>query len=139
MAVNVRLKKAIEEIKFKFKLNQGGIAEKLGVRNTYLSDMINGRVPLSTKMKVSIYKEFHIDMNEYEHQTQSSDLLHEPESPPYNNTNNSCPDCARSRKIIEYLKDESNHLREENKFLLSVIEQATKDKERLWNLIEGND
>lgn len=47
MAVNQILKKAISAIKFKYQLRQVEVAEKIGVKNTYLSDVINGRSPLS--------------------------------------------------------------------------------------------
>lgn len=60
MSKNERLKKAIEEIKFIYKLKQSEIAEELEVTGTYLSDMINGRVPLSGKMVNKLSELFHI-------------------------------------------------------------------------------
>lgn len=47
MAVNQLLKNIISAIKFSENLKQVEIAEKIGVKNTYLSDVINGRAPLS--------------------------------------------------------------------------------------------
>lgn len=58
MAVNQQLKNAIESIKFSSKLKQAEIAERLGVKSTYLSDMINGRVPFSDSIKEKIYEVF---------------------------------------------------------------------------------
>lgn len=61
MPKNERLKRAIEEIKSVYKLNQAEIAEKLGVRSTYLSDVINGRVPLSGNIVSKLSELFHIN------------------------------------------------------------------------------
>lgn len=47
MAINQELKNIISAIKFRESLKQVEIAEKIGVKNTYLSDVINGRAPLS--------------------------------------------------------------------------------------------
>ena len=47
MAVNQELKNIISAIKFRESLKQVEIAGKIGVKNTYLSDVINGRAPLS--------------------------------------------------------------------------------------------
>lgn len=62
MAINEALKKAIEEIKIRFKFKQAEIAEKLGVKSTYLSDMINGRVPLSENIINKVHELFHISI-----------------------------------------------------------------------------
>lgn len=58
MPINKTLKDAIDSIKFTGKLKQSDIADKLGVKSTYLSDMINGRVPLSDNIKDKIYELF---------------------------------------------------------------------------------
>lgn len=60
MPKNEPLKKAIEAIKAAHEINQAAIAGKLGVTNTYLSDMINGRVPLSANAAEKIYELFRI-------------------------------------------------------------------------------
>lgn len=60
MTVNVPLKKAIEEIKMRDGLSQREIAQKLGVHNTYLSGMINSKVPLTDNMIENIHKVFNI-------------------------------------------------------------------------------
>lgn len=58
MAVNEVLKKAVNEVKFRFELTQAEIADKLEVKSTYLSDMINGRVPLSENISSKIEELF---------------------------------------------------------------------------------
>ena len=60
MIKNESLKKIIREIKFKFNLKQSEIADKLGVKSTYLSDMINGRVPFTENISEKIYELFYI-------------------------------------------------------------------------------
>jgi len=60
MSKNERLKNAIEEIKFKFRLNQAEIAKKLGINHTYLSGVINGKYPFSSKLSYEIAKLFQI-------------------------------------------------------------------------------
>lgn len=47
MAKNQILTEVIKAIKFHFDLNQAEIAEKTGIKVTYLSDLIGGRNPLS--------------------------------------------------------------------------------------------
>lgn len=47
MPINQTLKSVISAIKYKYGLKQAEIAEKIGIKNTYLSDLINGRSPLS--------------------------------------------------------------------------------------------
>lgn len=64
MAINEQLKNAVESIKFSFKIKQSEIAERLGVKSTYLSDMINGRVPFSDSMKEKIYEVFSYNTDE---------------------------------------------------------------------------
>lgn len=56
MPVNQELKKIILEIKFKYNKRQSDIADDLGIKKTYLSDMINGRVPLTDNIANRIYE-----------------------------------------------------------------------------------
>lgn len=56
MPINQDFKNIISEIKFKDKLTQAQIAESLDVKSTYLSDMINGRVPVSDSILNKIYE-----------------------------------------------------------------------------------
>ncbi len=60
MPKNERLKKAIEEIKLIHKLKQAEIAAELAVTGTYLSDMVNGRVPLTDSVINRLSELFHI-------------------------------------------------------------------------------
>lgn len=58
MPVNEGFKKIISEIKYKYSVNQSFIAKTLDVANTYLSDMINGRVPVTESILKKIYEEY---------------------------------------------------------------------------------
>lgn len=62
MAVNKALKNAIEKIKDVFNITQSEISEKLGIKSTYLSDMIHERVPLTDSVIENIYELFHIEV-----------------------------------------------------------------------------
>lgn len=64
MPVNEVFKNAVKEIKFRSGLNQAQIAAYLGVRSTYLSDMINGRVPLTENISGKIYQLFGVVISE---------------------------------------------------------------------------
>lgn len=54
-------KSILNLIKIKENLKQSEIADKLNVKNTYLSDMANGRVPVTDNIIKKIYEIFHID------------------------------------------------------------------------------
>ena len=54
MAVNQEFKNTINRIKYEYSLNQSQIADRLGVKKTYLSDMINGRVPYNETMNKKV-------------------------------------------------------------------------------------
>jgi transcriptional regulator with XRE-family HTH domain len=58
MAVNQEVKKLINFIKFQNNMRQAEVAERVGVKSTYLSDVINGHVPFSQKLKEKIYEAF---------------------------------------------------------------------------------
>ena len=60
MPVNEEFKRLIDKIKYEFSINQAQISERLGVKSTYLSDMINGRVPYNESMQKKIDEVFHI-------------------------------------------------------------------------------
>ena len=53
-------KSLLNLIKIKENLRQAEIADKLNVKNTYLSDMANGRVPVTDNIIKKIYENFHI-------------------------------------------------------------------------------
>lgn len=54
MAKNQELKSLIGRIKFIHGLTQAQIADELSVKSTYLSDMVNGRVPFSEKFRENL-------------------------------------------------------------------------------------
>lgn len=62
MPKNETFKFCIEKIKLDTGLKQAEIAEKIDVKSTYLSDMINGRVPLTESVCQKISEVFHIDI-----------------------------------------------------------------------------
>lgn len=64
MAVNQEFKKLIDKIKYEYSINQSQIADRLGVKKTYLSDMINGRVPYNETMSKKISDAFPPIINE---------------------------------------------------------------------------
>lgn len=64
MAVNEEFKNLIDRIKYEFSINQSQIAERLSIKKTYLSDMINGRVPYNESMRNKIHDVFHIPIHE---------------------------------------------------------------------------
>ncbi|MCD7923680.1 MAG: LexA family transcriptional regulator [Bacteroides sp.] len=64
MPVNQEFKRLIDKIKYEYSINQSQIADKLGVKKTYISDMINGRVPYNETMSKKISDVFQIQTNE---------------------------------------------------------------------------
>ena len=61
MISNEQFKLLIEQLKLSSGLKQSEIAEMLSVKSTYLSDMINGRVPITEKMLKKISEKFQIN------------------------------------------------------------------------------
>lgn len=58
MAKNQELTRIIEEIRFKEKINQNQLAEKVGIDSHYLSDVKNGRFPLTDELRERLYVKF---------------------------------------------------------------------------------
>lgn len=58
MAENKLFKSHIKRLKLEKDLTQAEVAERLGVKSTYLSDMINGRVPVTESVIGKIYEVF---------------------------------------------------------------------------------
>lgn len=56
--MNEELTKIIEEIRYREKINQTKIAERLGINLHYLSDMKNGRFPLTDEIREKLYAQF---------------------------------------------------------------------------------
>lgn len=59
--INRSLKKAIEAIKYEFRLTQKEIADKLGYKTPYLSDVINGRKPVSEQFTDKLCATFELN------------------------------------------------------------------------------
>lgn len=101
MTINKSFKKCIEKVKFEFSITQKEIANRIGVHNTYLSDMINGRVPLTDQVSNKIYELFHIEV-----ETESlknlhlidpkPDAVHEPPVELF-----LCPECVNKKRVID--------------------------------------
>lgn len=70
MAVNQELKKIISEIKYELNINQTEIADRIGVKKSYLSDMINGRISFtdSIREKLNELRTYKVEkyINEYD-------------------------------------------------------------------------
>ncbi len=60
MAVNERLKRAVDEIKLRDKLTQKTLAETLGISSVYLSQVINGHEAFSDKLSKLFSKYFKV-------------------------------------------------------------------------------
>lgn len=58
MNTNQELKDLIDRIKFVKKVRQSDIADELDIAPTYLSDMINGRVPLTNSLKKKLLEQY---------------------------------------------------------------------------------
>lgn len=58
MAKNKELNELIKRIKYQYDLNQGEIASKIGVKDTYLSDVLNGRADFNDTLRAKIYEVF---------------------------------------------------------------------------------
>lgn len=52
------IKDLVSEIKFRAKLTQKQIAERIGVAPTYLSDVINGKVPYIDSVRAKLIEHF---------------------------------------------------------------------------------
>lgn len=56
MAKNQELKNLLNQIKYEKDLTQAEIAQLVGIGKTYMSDMLNGRVPFTAKMMEKLEK-----------------------------------------------------------------------------------
>lgn len=83
MPINQEFKKIIDKIKYEHSINQAQIAQKLGVKSTYLSDMINSRVPYNDSMSKKLYEVFHITKKSEWLLTGEGEMLKHPTA--YNN------------------------------------------------------
>lgn len=58
MLKNEEVAQIIATIKYKEGLKQSEIAARIGIKPTYLSDVINGRCPFSDELKQKIHEQF---------------------------------------------------------------------------------
>jgi transcriptional regulator with XRE-family HTH domain len=125
MPKNQQLKTLIEKVKLEFDLTQKQIADKLGVKNTYLSDMINMRVPFTEKIENKLYEQFHI-------QNTSTEEGKKPEG-----SSEKTNDVISSREFIEFLKDQVRTQQKEIDRLIALVELYRAEKEKSKEGIEG--
>ena len=77
MAKNQLLTKIIDEIRYREKLTQAKIAERVGVSSQHLSDVKNGRFALSDELLNRFYVEFTYTKPQQEGQQPVTDFPHE--------------------------------------------------------------
>jgi len=121
MAKNQDFKQMIDEIKFHHKLLQVDVAKALDVQPTYLSDMINGRVPVTEKVmdKVqSIWGDNTYKIN--------------------NSGNNNVIASAVLGSPINQGQDEVQTLKNRIKELEELVVELRSDKQFLQKLLEKN-
>ena len=88
MVENKFFKSHIKRLKLEKDLTQAQIAEMLGVKSTYLSDMINGRVPITESVVGRIYEVFSYKIplnNENEQSTMLQNSISYTKGRPYYN------------------------------------------------------
>jgi phage repressor protein C with HTH and peptisase S24 domain len=77
-SANEPLKDLISQIKVTHKLKQSQVAERLEVHPSYLSDMINGRVPYTDAFKEKSQEVFHINSEQQPEQFTYHDIVRIP-------------------------------------------------------------
>lgn len=132
--VNKDFKRCINKVKFEFSITQKEIANRIGVHNTYLSDMINGRVPLTDHVLNKIHELFHIGVGAESVKNMNSvnsnitEILSEPTS-----------EYKQLIKINDLERDELRTIIKRQNELLDqkdlLIEQLRSDAEALNNLL----
>lgn len=123
MPINQVLKRSISEVKFKFNLTQSEIAEKLGVKSTYLSDMINGRVPFTENISYKISELFHIGTEDVS-QKKETNFVAENEA-------------AYEAKKMDPCHIIIDTLTRSNAMLIETNAKQQEEIHRLVNMIEG--
>lgn len=127
MAVNQILKNVVSAIKFKYQLRQVEVAEKIGVKNTYLSDLINGRSPLSELFSEKIIAAFSVSreyLNTGQGEVFEEDKKEE-QSPPDMIT--------MSREVFELIKKQSDTILSQQR----TIEMMQEERKKMLVQVEG--
>lgn len=128
MTPNEELKRIIAEIKFKKGLKQAEVADILGVKSTYLSDMINGRVPYSDAMQSKLYEQF-------------SDCINSANQPISGQSNAPTDDQEKKfvdSSIISRAFDEIASHRSIIERTIAMLEKKDEQIDRLISIIEKN-
>lgn len=94
--VNQRFKLIIAEIKYLYDVTQADIAFNIGVKTTYLSDMINGRVPVTDSVVQKIYENYSDLKTKYEDSTYLN-----------NNNNSSLINISKEINVLSPISDVS--------------------------------
>ena len=131
MAVNQELKSLIELIKYSKGLKQAEIANQIGVKPTYLSDMINGRVPFSSSIKEHIHEVYSDCLksdpktptkNELQHSQQASGNGITQTMSSVVESNKALDEISEMRKLIQ---EQIRNNQEQFERFMSVIERLT--------------
>lgn len=131
--INKQLKTAIFNIKRDFGLKQSEIADQLGIKSTYLSDMINGGVPFSESISNKIYEIFHIRVEEKE-----TDILNEP-SQSYGLLCKKCDQKDQSiSELVGMLKEKESEIKQMRDLLKNRVEEWEEGVRRQWVQEEKN-
>nr|DAT56131.1 MAG TPA: helix-turn-helix domain protein [Bacteriophage sp.] len=131
MPINQDFKDIIIRIKYEFNLNQSQIAERLGVKSTYLSDMINGRVPYNESMGKKIHEVFHISKDENMNYGQNFGSIGGNNRSTYNNVGNT------SNEDTEFLKQKIELLELRLKEKDDIIQAKNETIETKNEIIEN--
>lgn len=138
ITMNEPLKRAIEDVKIKYSLKQSEIAERIGVKSTYLSDMINGRVPLTSNMVEKMYEQFQIEIATDGNEVSSSKRqVKDPKSKYIKYIKGDNPEDIKSEKdkIIVSLVRAIEEMNEVEKIRAQAYERTAKNIERLIELL----
>lgn len=131
MAVNQELKSLIELIKYSKGLKQSEVANQIGVKPTYLSDMINGRVPFSSSIKEQIY-EVYSDCLKSESRAQSANEQQHSQQASGNGITQTMSSAVEFNKVLEeisemrkLIQEQVRNNQEQFDRFMSVIERLT--------------
>ncbi len=128
MAVNQLLKNIISAIKFSENLKQVEIAEKIGVKNTYLSDVINGRAPLSELFTDKLVTAFSVN-KEYLNTGEGEMFLGETKK------NESKEIVSMSREVFDQITRLTETVLSQQRTIESMQEERKKMLARMDNVV----
>lgn len=127
------LKTVIKAIKFNFEINQSEIANQIGVTSTYLSDVINERVPLSELFTDKLQKAFSINPGYL--LTGEGDIF-------LQKTDANITKLLHTNELkepqVQYKKSDFDILLDNNTRLTRSIEKIVDSMEKLTIVVENN-